>query len=49
MERASRGWWRGSNDLRREDRTKDYEKSINYFLDTMKTYSFKEREDEEEE
>lgn len=45
----SKAWWRGSNDLRCEDRSKDYGEIISHFLDTMKTYEFESWEDEEEE
>jgi hypothetical protein len=45
----SKCWWRGNNDLRCEDRSKDYGEIIDHFLDTMKTYNFESWEDEEEE
>ena len=45
----SKAWWRGSNDLRCEDRSKDYGEIISHFLDTMKTYEFESWEDEDEE
>lgn len=45
----SKAWWRGSNDLRCEDRSKDYGEIIDHFLDTMKTYNFESWEDEEDE
>ena len=45
----SKAWWRGSNNLRCEDRSKDYGEIIGHFLDTMKTYEFESWEDEEEE
>jgi len=44
----SKAWWRGSNDLRCEDRSKDYGEIISHFLDTMKAYEFESWEDEEE-
>ena len=45
----SKAWWRGSNDLRCENRQEDYDKIIDHFLDTMETYNFESWEDEEEE
>lgn len=45
----SKAWWRGSNDLRCEDRSKDYGEIIDHFLNTMKTYEFESWEDEEDE
>ena len=44
----SKAWWRGSNDLRCEDRSKDYSEIISHFLDTMKAYQFESWEDEDE-
>lgn len=44
----SKAWWRGSNDLRCEDRSKDYDEIMGHFLDTMETYNFESWEDEEE-
>ena len=45
----SKAWWRGSNDLRCEDRSKDYDEIISHFLSTMNTYNFEEWTDEDEE
>lgn len=45
----SKAWWRGSNDLRCEDRGADYDEIIGHFLNTMETYEFETWDDDEEE
>jgi hypothetical protein len=43
---SSKAWWRGNNDLRCEDRSKDYHEIIDHFLSTMNATDVNVQEDE---